>query len=495
MMAKAIMVQGTASGAGKSLLTAALCRIFRQDGHTVAPFKSQNMALNSYITADGMEMGRAQVLQAQAAGIEPSVLMNPILLKPSSDTGSQVIVNGKVYGHKTAAEYFHMKQMLIPEIKRAYDTLAAQVDIVVLEGAGSPAEINLKQQDIVNMGMAKLAGAPVLLAGDIDRGGVFASLAGTIQLLDLWERDMVKGMLINKFRGDRAILQPGLEMIEQITDKPVVGVVPYLSLDLEDEDSLSDRFTHSTAGALLDIAVVRLPRISNFTDFNPLDAIDGVSVRYVTTAAALKNPDLVILPGTKSTMDDLLWMRQNGLEAAVLKYAAADGAVLGICGGFQMLGEQLHDPDGVERGGSIAGMGLLPVQTVFAPQKTRTRVSARIATPEGVFSALTGLTAEGYEIHMGQTETAAPFAVLQDGRFDGAARGNVCGSYLHGLFDRAEIAGTLVDALCKAKGLDGINAPVFDLAEIRERELDRLAAAVRENVDMQKIYEILEAGI
>lgn len=494
-MAKAIMVQGTASGAGKSLLVAALCRIFRQDGHAVAPFKSQNMALNSYITADGLEMGRAQVLQAQAAGIEPSALMNPILLKPSSDTGSQVIVNGAPRGHMSAKEYFAVKQSLVPDIKRAYDALAAQYDIVVLEGAGSPAEINLKQQDIVNMGMAKLAGAPVLLAGDIDRGGVFASLAGTLQLLEPWERDAVKGLLINKFRGDRAILQPGLDQIEQITGKPVIGVVPYLPLDLEDEDSLSDRFSRQPAGGLLDIAVIRLPRISNFTDFNPLDAIDGVSVRYVTAAAQLRTPDLLIIPGTKSTMDDLLWMRQNGLEAAALKYAAAGGAVLGICGGFQMLGERLHDPDTVERGGSIDGMGLLPVETVFAPHKTRTRVTARIAVPEGVFAALAGLTAEGYEIHMGQTETSAPFAALSDGRSDGTVRGNVCGSYLHGLFDRAEISATLADALCKAKGLDGLNAPVTDLAAIRERELDRLAAAVRVSIDMRQIYEILEAGI
>lgn len=287
-MAKAIMVQGTMSNAGKSYLAAALCRIFKQDGYRVAPFKSQNMALNSFITEEGLEMGRAQVMQAEAAGIKPSVLMNPILLKPTNDTGSQVIVNGEVLGNMSARDYYKNKLSLVPKIMEAYNQLDQQYDIIVLEGAGSPAEINLKQDDIVNMGMAKLAHAPVLLVGDIDRGGVFASLAGTLMLLEEEEREMVKGLVINKFRGDVSILEPGLRQIEQITGKEVVGVVPYMNLDLEDEDSLSERFSHEDKAALIDIAVIRLPRISNFTDFNSLECIDGVSVRYVKSAQELR---------------------------------------------------------------------------------------------------------------------------------------------------------------------------------------------------------------
>ena len=384
------MVQGTSSGAGKSLLAAALCRIFRQDGYSVAPFKSQNMALNSFITDEGLEMGRAQVVQAQAAGIAPSVRMNPILLKPSSDTGSQVIVNGEVLGDMSAAEYFKRKRELVPKVVEAYESLAAQYDVIVLEGAGSPAEINLKAEDIVNMGMARLAKAPVLLAGDIDRGGVFASLAGTVMLLEPDERAMVRGLVINKFRGDREILRPGLDQIADITGVPVVGVVPWLDVDIDDEDSLSERLTGRGGPALVDIAVVRLPRIANFTDFAPLERIPGVSVRYAASPAALGNPDLVILPGSKNTMEDLLWLRQNGLEAAVKKHAAAGGAVLGICGGYQMLGERLADPDGVEHGGTLCGLGLLPVRTVFAKEKTRTRVTGRFERAEGIFSGLSG---------------------------------------------------------------------------------------------------------
>jgi adenosylcobyric acid synthase len=377
-MAKAIMVQGTMSNAGKSYLAAALCRIFHQDGYRVAPFKSQNMALNSFITEEGLEMGRAQVMQAEAAGIKPSVLMNPILLKPTNDTGSQVIVNGEVLGNLSAREYYKRKKEMIPHIMQAYRQLDEQYDIIVLEGAGSPAEINLKQDDIVNMGMAKLAKAPVLLVGDIDRGGVFASLAGTLMLLEPQEREMVKGLVINKFRGDVSILRPGLDQIEQITGKQVVGVVPYMNLDLEDEDSLSERFTRRTAPAMLDIAVVRLPRISNFTDLNSLECVDGVSVRYVKSAAELKQPDMVVLPGTKNTMEDLLWMRQCGLEAAILKLATQGTPVFGICGGYQMLGKQLNDPLGVEHGGSIQGMGLLPTVTTFSAPAPRSAASPGI---------------------------------------------------------------------------------------------------------------------
>lgn len=316
-MAKAIMIQGTMSNVGKSLLTAGLCRVFRQDGYRVAPFKSQNMALNSGITADGLEMGRAQMMQAEACGIAPDVRMNPILLKPVTDVGSQVIVNGRVLGNMKAADYFRYKQKLIPDIMQAYQSLAAEYDIIVLEGAGSPAEINLKQDDIVNMNMAKWAGAPVLLVGDIDRGGVFAQLVGTMLLLEPEEQQRVKGLVINKFRGDAAILEPGLRQLEEKADVPVVGVMPYVYVDIDEEDSLSTRLKQQKRTAALDVVVIRLPRMANFTDFMALEAEPEVQLRYVTAVQALQQPDMIILPGTKNTISDLLWLRESGLEAAI----------------------------------------------------------------------------------------------------------------------------------------------------------------------------------
>ena len=328
--AKCIMVQGTMSGAGKSLLCAALCRVFAQDGYRVAPFKSQNMALNSFVTRDGLEMGRAQVVQAQAAGIEPDVRMNPILLKPSSDVGSQVIVNGEVRGQMKAADYFRHKKQLIPDILAAYNSLAEEVDIIVIEGAGSPAEINLKADDIVNMGLAKLVDAPVLLAGDIDRGGVFAQLYGTVELLEPEERARIQGLIINKFRGDVEILRPGLTMLEEKTRLPVLGVVPYLNVDIEDEDSLSQRLDVKNVVKPLDVAIIRLPRLSNFTDFISLEQHPLLGVRYVESTRSLGAPDCIILPGTKNTVDDLLWLRQSGLEAAILKLAERGTPILGV---------------------------------------------------------------------------------------------------------------------------------------------------------------------
>ena len=382
-MAKAIMVQGTMSNVGKSLITAGLCRIFKQDGYKVAPFKSQNMALNSFITADGMEMGRAQVMQAEAAGIAPDVRMNPILLKPTNDVGSQVIVNGEVLGTMSARDYFAFKHKLVPDVMKAFHALSAENDIIVIEGAGSPAEVNLKEEDIVNMGMAKMAKAPVLLVGDIDRGGVFAQLIGTVDLLEAEERKMVKGLIINKFRGDKTILDPGIAILEAKSGIDVVGVAPYLHIDVEDEDSLSERLEfrgNGEAATLIDIAVIRLPRISNFTDLNVMETIPGVSVRYVKNAQELKDPDMIVLPGSKNTISDLLWMRQNGLEAAILKQAGSGKVVFGICGGYQMLGETLSDPLGLETSGTVRGMGLLPIDTVFMEEKTRTRVTGTFLT-------------------------------------------------------------------------------------------------------------------
>ena len=369
-MKGSIMIQGTMSNAGKSVLAGGLCRVLKQDGYSVAPFKSQNMALNSFITKEGLEMGRAQVMQAEAAGIEPAAAMNPILLKPTNDTGSQVIINGKPVGTMSAVEYYKHKKDYIPYIMEAYEGLKRKHDVIVIEGAGSPAEINLKQDDIVNMGLAELVDAPVLLAGDIDRGGVFAQLIGTVMLLEEKERQRIKGMIINKFRGDVSILKPGLAMLEERANISVVGVVPYFYLDIDEEDSLfyldideedslTERFQKKDNAGLVDVAVIRLPRISNFTDIAPLEALGEVSVRYVGSPAEFGDPDAVILPGSKNTIQDLLWMRQNGLEAKILRHASKGGLVFGICGGYQMLGEEVSDPAGVEQKGSVRGLGLL----------------------------------------------------------------------------------------------------------------------------------------
>ncbi|MEG0853893.1 MAG: cobyric acid synthase [Angelakisella sp.] len=496
-MAKTIMIQGTMSSAGKSVLTAGLCRIFRQDGYRVAPFKSQNMALNSFITKDGLEMGRAQVMQAEAAGIEPSVLMNPILLKPSGHMGSQVIVNGEVVGNMTAADYFQYKRSLVPKLMEAFHALSDQNDIIVIEGAGSPAEINLKAEDIVNMGMAKLANAPVLLAGDIDRGGVFASLYGTVALLEPEEQARIKGLIINKFRGDVEILKPGLTMLEDLTHISVLGVVPYLNLDLEDEDSLAPRLEGTVQLRAIDIAVVRLPHIANFTDFNALERFDCASVRYVKSVGELGTPDFIILPGTKNTMADLLWLRQNGLEAAVCRLVAGGTPLLGICGGYQMLGKMLSDPYNMEHGGTLRGMGLLDTETVFAKEKTRTQVTGRVEALTGFFAPLSGCSVAGYEIHMGQTHGGSAFAHLDtpsEGRADGAVCGNVLGSYLHGLFDEGSFAQSLIDLLLGRKGISGQAVCNISFAQHKEQQYDALAAALRSSLDMQAVYRILNEG-
>ncbi len=496
-MAKAIMIQGTMSNVGKSLITAGLCRIFKQDGYRVAPFKSQNMALNSFITEEGLEMGRAQVMQAEAAGVKPSVLMNPVLLKPTNDVGSQVIVGGEVLGVMPAREYFSFKKKLIPEVKKAFDTLSENYDIIVIEGAGSPAEINLKtDDDFVNMGMAKLADAPVLLVGDIDRGGVFAQLIGTVDLLEQEERDRVKGLIINKFRGDKTILEPGVAMIEERAKIPVVGVTPYVHVQVDDEDSLSSRLENHGEAKLIDIAVIRLPRISNFTDFNPFEMIEGVSLRYVTHPGELGNPDMIILPGSKNTMEDLLWMRQNGLEASILKKSKDGTVIFGICGGYQMLGEEISDPHGVEAGGTIRGMGLLPMKTVFEEQKIRTRVAGEIRSLQGIFEGLSGVAIEGYEIHMGIStlaENAHPLTLLgEEQKADGCYRENVFGSYLHGIFDKDQVVKEIVMALGRKKGLDLSKVSTFDMNAFKETQYDILAAELRKHLDMEKIYEILE---
>ena len=498
-MANNIMIQGTMSNAGKSLLCAGLCRIFRQDGYRVAPYKSQNMALNSFITRDGKEMGRAQVVQAEAAGIEPDVRMNPILLKPTTDVGSQVIINGEVYGNMTAMEYYrHKHEFFVPALK-AYESLVAENDIIVIEGAGSPAEINLKKDDIVNMGLAKAVNAPVLLAGDIDRGGVFAQLYGTVALLDEDERALIKGVIVNKFRGDVKILEPGLRILEDLCKVPVAGVVPYMHLDIDDEDSLSERFHTGDERKMIDVAVIRMPRISNFTDFAPFERFENVSLRYVERPEKLFAPDLILLPGTKSTISDLLWMRQNGLEAAVQKAAAAGTLVFGVCGGFQMLGNSVSDPDETEAAGitQTHGLGLLEMDTVFIGDKVQTRTEGRFSGIEGILSSLNGLDYEGYEIHMGRSRTEAEGAVGSgsDGSRVIRGSGNVYGSYVHGIFDANGIAETILRTLCIQKDIDPGSLASFDAAAYKEQQYDLLAETLRSSLDMDLIYKIVEKRV
>ncbi len=487
-MAGNIMIQGTMSNAGKSLLAAGLCRVLRQEGLRVAPFKSQNMALNSFITRAGGEMGRAQVVQAEAAGVEPDVRMNPILLKPTTDVGSQVIVNGQVLGNMNAMEYYRRKREFVPAVMAAYESLAAEYDVIVIEGAGSPAEINLRQEDIVNMGLAAMVDAPVLLVGDIDRGGVFAQLYGTVALLEAGERARIKGLVINKFRGDRAILEPGLQMLTELCGIPVAGVLPYLHVDIDDEDSLTERFHRRGERGLIDIAVIRLPRISNFTDLGPFERYENVSLRYIDRAEELRDADMIVLPGTKSTIADLLWLRQNGLEAAIRKAAAAGTLVFGICGGYQMLGRRISDPEGVEAAGitEVRGLELLPMDTVFRGEKVQIRTEGSFQAVEGLLAPLNGLRYRGYEIHMGRSEEKTP-ALLGEG--------NIYGSYIHGVFDEPGISDAILRSLCDQKGVDSGALGTFDAEAYRERQYDLLAEAVRRGLDMELIHRILERQV
>lgn len=504
-MAKGIMIQGTMSGAGKSFLVAGLLRILKEDGYRAAPFKSQNMALNSYITRDGLEIGRAQAMQAEAAGTEASVDMNPILLKPTNDVGSQVIVNGEVLGNMKARDYFAYKEKLIPDILAAYERLGERYDVIVIEGAGSPAEINLKQNDIVNMGLAEMLDVPVLLAGDIDRGGVFAQLYGTVALLTKAEQERIKGLLINKFRGDRTILEPGIEMLERLTGKPVLGTIPYMKVELEEEDSLSEKLDGSSGGghlsgaqppARIRIRVIRFPRLSNYTDLAPLEHIPDVEVSYVTRPEELRNADLIVLPGSKNTMGDLKWFRESGMEAAVLKQYAADTPVVGICGGFQILGEEIADPEGVEEGGRIRGMGLLPMQTTFSRQKERTRVTGILPKIENDFALLSRAAYEGYEIHMGTSVYHGkcgeePVIWEQEGRMLGMSREHVFGTYVHGILDREEVAAALLQMLAQRRGIDLEIQGIQDFAEYKEQQYRQLAKELRANLDMEAVYRLL----
>ena len=501
MTARPIMVQGTMSNVGKSILCAGLCRIFAQDGYRVRPFKSQNMALNSAVTADGRELGRAQAMQAEAAGVPADVRMNPVLLKPETDRGSQVIVRGLPRATMQATDYFAFKHELVDEVRACYDELAAESDVIVIEGAGSPAEINLRHDDFVNMGMAHMVGAPVLLAGDIDPGGVFAQLYGTLRLFDEADRSMVKGLVVNKFRGDVDILRPGITQLEELCGLPVLGIVPMMHMDLDDEDSLSSRLAARGQGSgTLDVAVIRLPRLSNFTDFNELDRHPLVGVRYVREAAELGRPDLVIVPGTKSTMADLAFLKEKGLDVCIRHLADQGTLVMGVCGGYQMLGCTLRDPEGVEGGGEATGLGLLPTDTVFAGEKSLVAGSGRLScSSSGEYRSIDGLDLVGYEIHMGVTELCAGACdegcvTTSDGRVVGHISGNVLGTYLHGFFDAPGVVEAFVRLLMGRRGLAYTPTQAEPREAYRQRQYDLLADGLKQALDMEKVYQILEAG-
>lgn len=497
---KSIMIQGTASTVGKSILCTALCRIFTQDGYNVTPFKSQNMSLNSHSTPEGGEMGRAQVMQAEAAKKVPSVKMNPILLKPTSDKKSQVIINGKPYANMEATEYFKFKPELKGKIKEIFEEVKNESDIVVIEGAGSPAEINLNKEDIVNMGMAKIANSPVVLVGDIDKGGVFASLVGTMMLLKEDERKRVKGVIINKFRGSYEILKPGIKMLEDLINVPVIGVVPHFNLNLEDEDSVTDwrKFNENNEGDI-EVAIIRLPYMSNFTDFNALRVYKDIKIKFVDKAEKLGAPDLIIIPGSKSTIYDMNFLRSSGIEEAIKACHERGSYVFGICGGYQMLGMEIIDEDSVEtEEKNTKALSLINAITTFKEHKTTTLCEGR--------DNLYGLKLRGYEIHMGETKLFGeekPFVTLESRNnskvevFDGVINHNktVIGTYIHGIFDNSEFTRSFLNHIRISKGLKPIEDTPKDFWEYKEEQYDELAKIVRENLDMDKLYSILEETI
>ncbi|MGL5259329.1 MAG: cobyric acid synthase [Lachnospiraceae bacterium] len=501
-MAKVIMVQGTTSNAGKSLIVTALCRIFTQDGYKVAPFKSQNMALNSYITDEGLEMGRAQVVQAQAAKQQPNVAMNPILLKPTSHQASQVILNGKVIGNMQALDYFNRKKEYLPFILEAFRSLE-EYDIVVVEGAGSPAEINLKKDDIVNMGLAKLINTPVLLVADIDRGGVFASLYGTYHLLEQDEQNLIQGMIINKFRGDLSLLDSGIEMMKELIPKPIIGVVPFLDVQIEEEDSLAEVLLEDRVSDL-DIAVIRFPHISNFTDFHVFELVYGRKVRFITSLQNFGTPDFIILPGTKNTMADLEWLRTSGIEVLIKKQAEKQIPIWGICGGYQMLCETIEDPLNIEMSGTMSGMCLLKGNTIFEAEKTRTKVKGTFNSIEGIFNKLSGKSFEGYEVHMGKTTTCTEVGLsilniysndedkTQVQKADGSNKNNIYGTYVHGIFDFEGVGEIILKSLCEKKQIPFEVKDISSYEERKEEEFDKLADGVRASLDMDAIYRMMD---
>lgn len=505
-MATCIMMQGTSSHVGKSILVTALCRIFYQDGRQVVPFKAQNMALNSYVTRDGREMGRAQVAQAEAAGLEPVVEMNPVLLKPTGNSCSQVVLMGKPVGNMSAREYHKGYSVkLFEEVKAALKILQEEYDTIVIEGAGSPAEVNLHDNDIVNMRVARYLKAPVLLIADIDRGGALASLVGTLELLTKEERDLVKGLIINKFRGDVSLLQPAVDFLEEKTGKPVLGVVPHIeNIGIDDEDSVSlEEKQADKKERDIHIAVVRTPKISNFTDFDCLAGESDVSLYYVTDVNSLGTPDLIMLPGSKNTMEDLLYLRDSGLEAAIQKAVTSGTPLIGICGGYQMLGREIRDPHHTEsQHDRVKGMGFLEMATEFSTEKLTSQVEANCHSWSFLGADISAAGLKGYEIHMGETSfvgtddfhpltitrRAGKACQVQEGT--GRRDGLVFGTYIHGIFDHDGFRRMVINALRRKKGLKPL-ANTRNVYAEKQRSYDKLADIVRRSLDMDKLRSIM----
>lgn len=497
--ARVLMIQGTGSSVGKSFLVTGLCRLFAQDGYAVAPFKAQNMSLNSGVTPDGLEIGRAQVVQAEAAGVEPQVEMNPVLLKPEGERRSQLVAMGKMAGEVQAMDFLTRRQRLWGTVRDALDTLRGRFDIVVVEGAGSPAEINLRAGDIVNMAVALHADAPVLLAGDIDKGGVFASLYGTLALVGERERELIKGFIINKFRGDIELLKPGLTMFEEMTGVPVVGTLPYLTdVYVPEEDSARmARVSEPADGRALDVAIVAPPHLANFDEFDPLARRSGVRLRYVRRAPEFGTPDLVILPGSKTTVGDLDALRRSGIAARVMRHIADGLPTIGVCGGMQMLGKTIRDPHGVESNRPVVeGLGALDIETEMMRDKTTTRTRVRVTGDSGLLAGAAGLDFTGYEIHVGVSDSRdsrGAAAVME--RADGGApiafvdeSGMVVGSYVHDMFKDEAVTSAILANVASAVGADaGDDAGGFS----QDAEYDKLAAYLRENLDMVLVYKTI----
>lgn len=485
------MVVGTSSGAGKSITVTALCRVLTKDGYKVSPFKSQNMALNSFVTKSGLEMGRAQVVQAYACMIEPEAYMNPILLKPTTDRKIQIIVNGKSIGNMSGIEYGKFKTSLKPEIMKSYDYIRENYDISILEGAGSPVEINIKGEDIANMKMAEMADSPVILVADIDRGGVFASIYGTIMLMSEKERARVKGVIINKFRGDINILKSGLEEIEKLTGIPVIGVMPYTNVDIEDEDSVTERFKRLQKKKGINISVIKLKHISNFTDIDALRMVEDINIKYINSVDEMGEEDIIIIPGTKNTIDDLKELKDNGIATEIIKASKNGKVIIGICGGFQMLGEKIKDPYGIESEiKEIPGLGLLELETVMEKEKNTTQYEGKLSNCTGLLEGLEEEEIKGYEIHQGVT-FGNESKVNDEDRIVTVVKGeNIFATYLHGIFENEKITRNILNKVRAKKGIElQMKGITFD--EYREQQLDKLEKIFRENVDIDKIYEIL----
>ncbi len=497
MKAKTLMIQATASHAGKSVIAGGLCRVFARRGFSVAPFKSQNMSLNSFVTKDGAEIGRAQAMQAQCAGISPSADMNPILLKPLENDGSQVVVLGKPVGNMTFRQYLEFRPDALKAVKGSLERLMSDFDLIVIEGAGSPAEINFSRSEIVNMTVAKLAGAPVLLVGDIDKGGAFAAIVGTLELLPREEKNLIRGLIINKFRGDRSLLESGLDFLGKKTGKPVLGVVPHIkSLLIDDEDSVSlERTGKNFSNGSLKVCVPKLPRISNFTDLRPLEMESGVSVSYTEKTEDFAGADAVVIPGTKVTIADLRFLKESGIADVVAGMCSDGVPVVGICGGYQMLGSVLADACGVESAaGAEKGLGVFPAQTEIKEIKTLGQTSAKIKNGGKMFADIEEEEVTGYEIHMGKTEFSSgvrSFLQKSDGSFDGAVNesGNVYGTYLHGIFENDNLRGAFLRYLRMRRGIG--ETAVGNFGRERERQYDMLADCLEENLDMDAVMSMV----